>query len=121
MIKAAAENGADICKFQTWSEKNLKPGSWDIDGRREIYQKAQLTEENHYYLKNFCEKHNVEFLTSVFNIHDLDFLSTLGLNLIKIPSHEVHNSALIKESSKIFDNLLISTGAAKWSEVKDIF
>ena len=27
MIISAADNGADICKFQTWSEKNLKPGT----------------------------------------------------------------------------------------------
>ena len=50
MIKAASENGADICKFQSWSEKNLKDGPWDQDGRREIYKKAQLTKEKHYEL-----------------------------------------------------------------------
>ena len=26
MIKAAKQNGADYCKFQTWSENNLKDG-----------------------------------------------------------------------------------------------
>ena len=39
MIKEAKKGGADYCKFQTWSEKNLKPGPWDEDGRREIYKK----------------------------------------------------------------------------------
>ena len=29
MINSAAESGADICKFQTWSVKNLKSGAWD--------------------------------------------------------------------------------------------
>ena len=48
MIKAAAENGADVCKFQTWSEKNLKPGPWDSDGRREIYKRAELDEKKHF-------------------------------------------------------------------------
>ena len=27
MIDAAMESGADFAKFQTWSVKNLKPGS----------------------------------------------------------------------------------------------
>ena len=27
MVDSAANNGADICKFQTWSEKYLKSGS----------------------------------------------------------------------------------------------
>ena len=26
IIKAAKQNGADYCKFQTWSENNLKDG-----------------------------------------------------------------------------------------------
>ena len=34
MVISAAGNGADICKFQTWSERKLKPGAWDKDGRR---------------------------------------------------------------------------------------
>mgnify|MGYP001414423452 CR=1 FL=1 len=38
MIKIAAKSGADYCKFQTWSEKFLKKGAWDKDGRREIYK-----------------------------------------------------------------------------------
>ena len=29
MIDAAAKNGADFAKFQTWSVKRLKPGVWD--------------------------------------------------------------------------------------------
>ena len=32
MIYQAKKSGADICKFQTWSESNLKSGSWDNDG-----------------------------------------------------------------------------------------
>ena len=43
MIESASENGADICKFQTWSETNLKSGIWDTDGRRDVYKKAQLS------------------------------------------------------------------------------
>jgi N,N'-diacetyllegionaminate synthase len=120
MIQAAAENGADIVKFQTWSEKNLKAGSWDGDGRRQIYQKAELTEDNHRFLQEVCEENNVEFLTSLFNINDLGFLSTLNLNSIKIPSHEVYNTDLIQKCSDIFDTVFISTGAAKWAEVESI-
>ena len=43
MISASKENGADMVKFQTWSVDRLKDGPWDTDGRREIYEKAELT------------------------------------------------------------------------------
>ena len=36
-------------------QKNLKPGPWDKDGRREIYIKAGLTEEKHHKLKKICD------------------------------------------------------------------
>jgi len=120
MINKAAKNGVDICKFQTWSVDKLKPGVWDKDGRREIYKKAQLSKEDHSYLKTICENNSVEFLTSVFNINDLVFLSELNMEMIKIPSHEVHNLELIKASVDLFDIILISTGAAKWLEVEKI-
>ena len=82
MIQSSAENGADVCKFQTWSEDKLKPGPWDDDGRREIYKKAQLSEDDHFFLKDVCKKNSVQFLTSVFNINDLEFLSRLNMDMV---------------------------------------
>ena len=120
MIKQAKNSGADYCKFQTWSEKNLKPGPWDTDGRREIYIKAGLTEEKHRLLKKICENLKINFLTSVFNINDLDFVSSINPQIVKIPSHEIHNLALIEKATELFDKVLVSTGAAKWSEVKKV-
>ena len=66
MIDTASSNGANICKFQTWSEKNLKPGPWDEDGRRDIYKKAQLTESQHHELKKYCEKKKSWFFNFYF-------------------------------------------------------
>ena len=118
MIEAAASSGADICKFQTWSENNLKSGQWDKDGRREVYKKAQLSEEDHYYLKEICINNKIEFLTSVFNIKDLDFLKNLNSKMIKVPSHEIYNKKLIKKCLDNFDLTLISTGASKKYEIE---
>lgn len=120
MIDIASKNGADICKFQSWKEENLKFGPWDNDGRREIYKKAQLTENQHYELKDHCELNNVDFLTSVFNLNDIDFLKKLKIDLIKIPSHEVYNLALIGDCLDAFDKVLISSGASNWYEIEKI-
>ena len=74
MILSAKKSGADAVKFQLWNPQNLKKGDWDHDGRREIYKKAQLTEDQHYELFQVCKKNNVKFLTSIFNIEDISFL-----------------------------------------------
>ena len=120
MIRSAKENGADYCKFQTWSVNNLVDGPWDNDGRRKIYQRAQLTKEKHKKLLQLCNKHKVYFLTSIFNIKDLEFLKKLNKRIIKIPSHEIYNTNLIKKCLESFDKVLISTGASKWREILSI-
>lgn len=116
MIEEAAKAGADYCKFQTWSTKNLVKGPWDNDGRFQIYKKAELTEKNYKFLIKTCKQNKVKFLTSVFNVDDLKNLKKLNFNEIKIPSHEVYNLRLIKEASKLYKTLLISVGACKWKE-----
>ena len=47
-------------------------------------------------------------------------MSKLSNYAIKIPSHEIYNIKLIEESLKRFKFVIISTGAAKWSEIKNI-
>ena len=91
MISEAAGSGVEYFKFQTWKVDNLKDGPWNNDGRLEIYKKAELSDENHKALVDLCKKYNVKFLTSLFNIKDLKFVSQLSNNAIKIPSHEVYN------------------------------
>ena len=95
MIESASKNGASYAKFQSWSVKRLKPGSWDSDGRRQIYEKAELTESKHIELINPCKKFNIEFLSSVFSINDAKMLKKLNCKAVKIPSFESRNAELI--------------------------
>ena len=118
MILEAAKAGADYCKFQTWSVKNLKEGSWDHDGRREIYKKAELSYDQHIDLKKYCDLNNIKFLTTIFNVDDLDFLKKLNPELIKIGSPEAYNLELIQKCLLNFDKVILSTGATNWEEIE---
>ena len=120
MIKSAALSGADMVKLQTWSEKNLKNGPWDSDGRREIYKKAELNQSDYLKLKSFSKKFNIELFTSLFNLKDYEKIEKCKFNVIKIPSHETYNLELIKFCLKNYKIVLISTGASKWNEIKKI-
>ena len=63
MILAAKESGCDFAKFQTWSVDRLKPGVWDTDGRREIYEKAELDLDKHIELKEYCDEVDIVFMS----------------------------------------------------------
>ena len=118
MIKMASLSGAHYAKFQTWQVKNLKNGPWDNDGRRQIYEKAELKKNQYLILKKNCNKYKIKFLTSMFNPDDYNLISNLNLNTIKIPSPENRNTKLLKLCSEKFKNIYLSTGAAKINEIK---
>ena len=117
MIKSASESGATYAKFQTWSTKRLKRGEWDHDGRREIYEKAELSIDDHIFLIKKCQDYGIKFLSSCFSLEDAQILKSLGQKEIKIPSMEVRNHELLKYCVEFFDHLYISTGTADESDL----
>ena len=121
MIKASKDSGADYAKFQTWRVKNLKNGPWDHDGRRQIYKKAELSEDDYFKIFRMCKKYKIKFLTSIFNLEDYYLIKKLNLKTIKIPSPENRNVELLKFCNKKFKNIFLSTGAAKITEIRKSF
>ena len=117
MISEAKKSGADYAKFQTWSVQNLKSGSWDNDGRREIYEKAQLTIEKYTELRKFGEENSIAFFTSVFNTMGAEEVLKVHNDIIKIPSTESRNKELLELCSKKFDKVLVSTGTSTEQEL----
>ncbi len=127
MISAAKESGADYSKFQSWREEDLQPGPWDKDvpffnykNKRDFYKKAQLSNDNHYELKEYCDKVGIKFLTTCFSNHRADFLSDLGLDTIKVASTDSTNQLMIDNLSHKFDRLIVSTGMTTNAEIKDL-
>jgi len=117
MIKAAADNGATYAKFQTWSVDRLKPGAWDEDGRRQIYEQAELSKEDHIELIKYCNDVEIYFMSSVFSIQDAELLVELGVDEVKIPSFESRNHELIKYCNKHFTNVFMSVGTSTMGEI----
>lgn len=117
-IESASKNGADYAKFQTWSTSRLKKGSWDSDGRREIYEKAELSEDDHLELIQHCKKFNISFLSSVFSIQDAELLNKIGCDIVKIPSFESRNIDLIKYCNENFNTIIMSGGTSTFEEIK---
>lgn len=119
MIAAAAQAGADYAKFQTWSVKKLKAGPWDTDGRREIYEKAELDADKHLYLYQRCNQHGIRFLTSAFEAGSVNMIRSLSAD-IKIPSTELFNTELLNSVNLLsFDNVFLSTGTCQFDEIHE--
>ncbi len=120
MIKQASENGATIAKFQTWKVSRLKSGEWDLDGRREIYEKAELSLDDHKLLMASCNEFGIDFMSSAFSIPDAELLVDLGCNKVKIPSFEVANYELLNFCKTNFNTVYVSTGTATSIEIQKL-
>lgn len=115
MIKVAAECGADYIKFQSWQAKNLKPDNPNY----ERHKMAELSDDDHYTLINECKKQGIKFLTSCFDIDRVDFLASLGLESIKVPSPEFSSLRMIKLLKEKFNHLILSTAAVTEEEIEE--
>ena len=120
MIGEAAKSGADIAKFQTWKVGRLKQGDWDNDGRREIYIKAELSEEKHKFLIESCKNNSIKFMSSAFSVEDAILLKKLNCEYIKIPSFEVANKKLLIYCKENFATIYLSTGTATTNEIDNV-
>ena len=120
MIQEAANSGATFAKFQTWSVARLKSGEWDSDGRREIYNSAELTPEMHDKYIEFCQDSGIQFMSSVFSIEDAKLLKSLKLDIVKVPSFEVSNQSLLEFCNDNFASLIVSTGTATKEEIDNL-
>lgn len=120
MIHDAADAGATIAKFQYWKPSKLKSGDWDNDGRKQIYEKAQLDQDKVLKLKKMCEVAKLNFLISAFNAEDAQEISNLGITNIKIPSHEIANEKLHLKCIDEFQTIYLSCGACTTDELNKI-
>lgn len=120
MIKAASDNGATHVKTQVFNEKYLKPGPWDLDGRREIYKKAQPSYTQLKEMKEYAEECDILFLASTMSLRDAELYSKVTTSIIKIPGFESRNRELLQFAFDKFDTVIISTGSSSVEEVESL-
>lgn len=129
LIAVAAEAGCDAVKFQTFSADALvtktaaKAAYQKInDGcgtQFEMLRRLELSWNQHEILKSECANHGIEFLSTGFSIKDIEFLISLGLRRIKIPSGDLTNLPLLTLAGRSGLPILLSTGMADLDEIRD--
>jgi len=120
MIKATAEIGIDIVKFQSFRADRLNKNWPDYDNAYQYYKQHELSEDDHIWLMGKCKEFGIEFLTTVFDLETVDFLCSIGLKMVKIASPDCNNWALIDKCIEKFDEVIISTGMHTKEEIRQL-
>ena len=55
-----------VCKISNMERRSPKNGEWDNDGRREIYNSAELTLQMHHDFIKYCNEAGTNFMSSAF-------------------------------------------------------
>ncbi len=131
LVDAAAYAGVDYIKFQTFKAEKLVSGSakkavYQIQNTRnaeetqfQMLQKLELSQEQHAQLIAYCQKKNIQFFSTAFDLDSLEYLHRVGLKMVKIPSGEITNLPYLRKAARLFKQVILSTGMTTISEIKD--
>ena len=127
LVDVAKEAGANAVKFQTFITKELvtkkaQKASYQITKEQTQYQmikKLELSFDEFKKLKDYCNKKDIMFLSTPFDIKSAIFLNDLGVEIFKIPSGEITNYFLIKTIAQFQKKVILSTGMSDMLDIQN--
>ncbi len=128
LIDEAAEAGADSIKFQTYKAGKIasknSPAYWDTSKEKtktqyDLFCKYdKFRKEEFEILKNHCDKRDIEFLSTPFDVESAKFLNDL-MDVFKVSSSDITNKPFIEYICKFNKPIILSTGGSDLREVKE--
>lgn len=128
LCDAAKEAGVDAVKFQTWKTENIvtaqaRQAAYQIENtgveesQYDMLKKLELSYDHFRYIKDYCKKIGIDFLSTPDEEESLEFLVNLGLPLIKVGSGEVTNIPYLRIIGYQKKPVILSTGMSNLAQV----
>jgi len=128
LVQAAKRCGADCVKFQTFkavrvvtryapkAEYQLKATN-SKESQIEMLRRLELDESVYQDLMAICKREDILFLSTPYNIEDVDFLDSLGVQAFKIASGQAVEPYFLEYVAQKGKPILLSTGMCTLAEV----
>ena len=130
LIDAAKNCGVDYVKFQTtkgpeavtskfarmadYQKNNLK----ENESQLEMLRKILLKMDDFGELRDYCNKKDVKFMSTPFDLESVDYLAKLGMDFMKIPSGEITNLPYLRRIAKLHIPVIMSTGMCSLGDIE---
>ena len=129
LVDAAAAAKADAVKFQTFIPEKVisvyaKKAEYQVastggeESQLEMVRKLWLSYDSFRELAGYCARKGIRFLSTPFDLPSLDFLMSLDMPLIKVPSGEITNLPLLLAVARTAKPVILSTGMSELSEIE---
>lgn len=131
LIDAAAHSGADAVKFQTFRAEQVvteagkmaeyqKRNLGVVESQREMLRKLELPEKFYPALMTHAKKRGIIFLSTAHGAFEsVDFLAGLRVPAFKFGSGDLTAYPLLSYAAKFGKPMIISTGMATLTEVRE--
>jgi N,N'-diacetyllegionaminate synthase len=129
LIDIAADAGADLVKFQTFSADRLvaihaRKADYQIqatgagESQHAMIRRLELTRDMHEALIIHCKARGIKFFSTGFDQESIDLLVELGMDRFKIPSGEITNLPYLRHVGSYGKPVILSTGMSTLNEVE---
>ena len=129
LVDAAALSGADYVKFQTFkSEKIVTNTGKTADYQKEntkaesqldMLRRLELPYEDFKLIADRCRQSGIGFLSTPFDIESVDFLASLNMDYMKVPSGEITNLPYLRKIAQLRLPIILSTGMCTLADVEN--
>lgn len=129
LVDRAIAAGVDAVKFQTFKAEKLiskvaPKAEYQVkntgaeDSQLEMTKKLELSYDTYLELFRYTAAKGVDWFSTPFDFDSIEFLEQLDMKVWKIPSGEVTNLPYLEKIGSLPGNIIISTGMANITEVK---
>ena len=129
LVEAAAQAGADLVKFQTFTADRIvtssapkaqyqKAGGDGAQTQIDMLRQLELTAEMHEDLAAHCAECNIGFFSTGFDIENIDYLVGMGQRILKVPSGEMTILPYLRHVGSLDLEILISTGMCSLGDIE---
>lgn len=120
MVEAAKQAGADYIKFQTFKADCLvtpagktadyQKNNCNADSQLEMLRSLELSFDDFKTIAMYCKELEIGFLSTPFDRESIEFLASLGIDFMKVPSGEITNLPYLRSIASTGIPTIISTG-----------
>jgi N,N'-diacetyllegionaminate synthase len=130
LVRAAKQAGADCVKFQTFrasrvASSGARKAPYQVrstesdEPQVNMLRRLELDRASFETVRNVCVDEGIEFLSTPYDVEDVELLESLGVAAYKVASALLVEPDFIRVVAATGKPMLLSTGLASLAEVED--
>ncbi len=130
MALTAKECGADAVKYQTAVPELVisrfapkadyqRAATGEGESQLDMVRRLHFDFEGHRQLKEYCDSIGIQYISAPFDLPSVEFLASLKLPVIKVPSGEITNLPYLEAVGRTKLPVILSTGMSTLPEIED--